>query len=336
MSYVDVIVPCYRYGRFLRECVQSVLADPADDFRVLIIDDASPDNTARVAAELAREDSRVSVLRHTQNRGHIATYNEGIEWASGKYFLLLSADDYWLPGALRRSGEFMDAHPEVGFTFGKAIVSSESGIKHPTRGEPDRSGTARLLKGSEFIRLIESKRVINIVPSPTAVVRTELQKHVGGYRPELPHSGDLEMWLRLAAHASVGVFNSFQAVYRRHGANMQRGYYDNRWQLPDLEQRKAALDCFAQACAHALPKASQIHARLLRALACDALLVAGDAFGAANMEASQQLSEFALQICPGARMSLESALLAFKRALGVRAWSRLRPIVQWGRPLLRR
>ena len=77
MSRVDVIVPCYNYGRFLRECVESVLGQPVD-VRVLIIDDASTDDTPEVAAALAAEDARVEFRRHAVNRGHIATYNEGL------------------------------------------------------------------------------------------------------------------------------------------------------------------------------------------------------------------------------------------------------------------
>ena len=59
MSRVDVIVPCYRYAHFLRECVESILSQPLTDVRVLIIDDASPDHTPEVAAELATRDKRV-------------------------------------------------------------------------------------------------------------------------------------------------------------------------------------------------------------------------------------------------------------------------------------
>ena len=54
MNSVDVIVPCYRYGRFLRECVESVLTQKGVDVRVLIIDDASPDNSGDVGTELSK------------------------------------------------------------------------------------------------------------------------------------------------------------------------------------------------------------------------------------------------------------------------------------------
>jgi len=74
MSSVDLVVPCYRYGHFLRECVESALAQAGTDIRVLIIDDASPDNTAEIATDLSKESSRVTFVRHVTNKGHIATY----------------------------------------------------------------------------------------------------------------------------------------------------------------------------------------------------------------------------------------------------------------------
>src|SRR5271166_3335342 len=114
MSRVDIVVPCYNYGRYLRACVRSVLTQEGVDVRVLILDDCSLDNTEEVGRQLAMEDPRVEFRRHAANRGHIATYNEGLlEWASGDYCLLLSADDMLTPGALSRATKLMDEHEEV-------------------------------------------------------------------------------------------------------------------------------------------------------------------------------------------------------------------------------
>src|SRR5947208_16134430 len=121
MSRVDVIIPSYNYGRYLPGCVHSVLGQDGVDVRVLIIDDASPDGSGDAAEELARRDDRVEVRRHSVNRGHIATYNEGLEWAAGDYLLLLSADDLLAPGALRRAARALDAHPDVGLTYGRQV-----------------------------------------------------------------------------------------------------------------------------------------------------------------------------------------------------------------------
>src|SRR5262249_50316333 len=123
MSQVDVIIPCYKYGHYLQACVESVLSQQGVVVRVLILDDCSPDNTPEVAGNLALRDGRVEYRRHTVNHGHIATYNEGLlEWASGDYVLLLSADDLLTPGALERAVRLFDSHPEVGLVYGRQIV----------------------------------------------------------------------------------------------------------------------------------------------------------------------------------------------------------------------
>ena len=125
MSRVDVIIPCYRYGHFLRGCVESVLSQEGVDVRVLVLDDASPDHTAEVGEALAREDRRVTFRRHAANRGHIATYNEGLAWATGDYTLLLSADDLLTPGALGRAVAVLEAHPEVVLAYGREIRTAD-------------------------------------------------------------------------------------------------------------------------------------------------------------------------------------------------------------------
>jgi cellulose synthase/poly-beta-1,6-N-acetylglucosamine synthase-like glycosyltransferase len=102
MSAVDLVVPCYNYARFLSRCISSILSQADVDVRVLIIDDTSSDDTPEVGLRLAAMDSRVKFRRHEQNRGHIATYNEGLlEWATAKYSMLISADDLLAPGPWR-------------------------------------------------------------------------------------------------------------------------------------------------------------------------------------------------------------------------------------------
>jgi GT2 family glycosyltransferase len=327
MSRVDVIVPCYNYGRFLRGCVESVLSQAGPRVRVLIIDDASPDNSVEVAADLVKGDARVTLLRHSTNRGHIVTYNEGLDWVSAKYLLLLSADDYLLPGALDRATALMNTHPQVGFTYGGAIMlDSESGETRLGEELPCRNAY-RILEGSEFIACSGGS---NIVFSPTAVVRTEFQKMVGGYREDLPHCADMELWLRLAAHGAVGYIKTPQAVYRRHGDNMSLPYMD-RW-LPDLKQRDAALNCFFSAYGHMIPNAVQLRQRATYQLSCAAVAYASDAFEDGELNASRELVTFVQRACPDATRSLQWAKFALKRTVGVRMFRTLRSLIRRIKP----
>ncbi len=236
MSQVDVVIPSYNYALFLRTCVESVLSQAGVDARVLIIDDTSSDNTPEICKELAAQDLRVEFRRHSQNLGHVRTYNEGIEWARGDYMLLLSADDVLIEGSLKRAADFMDCHPEVSLTYGKEIrfQSGEPMPEVPLNTSPE---NWEVITSQQFLERA-CELVSNFVPTPTAIVRTEMQKKLGGYRTEIPHACDMEMWLRFGAHASVGVVNDYQAYYRKHADNMSLNYPG----VMDHQQLKAAFD----------------------------------------------------------------------------------------------
>lgn len=321
MSSVDVIVPCYRYGHFLRQCVMSALSQTGVDVRVLIIDDASPDNTREVATELAASDARVTFVEHAVNRGHIATYNEGIDWANADYMLLLSADDYLLPDALRRAVTLMELHKEVGFTFGRAIRLSPDGSQEVTKDFLD-GERERIFTGSEFIEICGAR---NIVPTPTVVVRTSLQKQVRGYHPDLPHAGDMEMWLRLAANSPIGLVADVMAVYRLHSANMSLSYKQDN-PLPDIVQREAAFDYFMATEGKKLPDAEHVRLRTLRLLSIETLTCASAAFNRGDLALCNELSAHAIRRFPAAKKTGAWLRLILKQMIGPGAWFALQPL----------
>src|SRR5947209_515437 len=108
---VTVIIPCHNYGHYVSTAVQSVLDQPGVDVEAIVIDDASTDESAEVVRGLAAADPRVRAILHRRNAGHIATYNEGLEQATGDYVVLLSADDALTPGSLARATALLETHP---------------------------------------------------------------------------------------------------------------------------------------------------------------------------------------------------------------------------------
>ncbi|MBV8681432.1 MAG: glycosyltransferase [Caulobacteraceae bacterium] len=268
---LDVFVPCYNYGRYLAECVLSVLSETSLAVRVLIIDDASIDGSSQIAKRLASQDPRVSAISHATNLGHIATYNEGLAWATGDYVLLLSADDMVAPGALGRAVALMEAEPSVAFVYGHAIQFQGAA---PEALESEAIvGRTTVLDGQAFIRRV-CERPINPVEAATAVVRGSVQRAVGGYRPEFPHAGDLEMWLRCAAHGDVGRIEATQAYVRLHGENMREGY----GRIADLRQRHAAIVSALSSERQWIPQARRSAAIARGGLAQEALTEAEQAF----------------------------------------------------------
>ena len=240
MSTVSVFVPSYDYAHFLPDAVGSVLAQDGVEVRVLILDDASRDHTPELAERLA-QDPRVEYVRHRVNKGHIATYNEGIDWADGDYTVLLSADDMLTPGALRRATSLLDTHPDAAFAYGKA-VRFRSGAALPVVRQEVRGGRAHVFPGERWIESV-CRAGTNFIAAPEVVVRTAAQKQAGGYDPQLPRTGDLEMWLRLAGRGDVGwLEDSDQAYYRLHEENMHRTRLATAHDT--YEQRRAALRSF--------------------------------------------------------------------------------------------
>jgi hypothetical protein len=232
MSSIDVVIPCYNYARFLRRCVDSVLSQNGVDARILIIDDASSDNTEEVGTDLAKTSTRITFLRNPKNKGLIATANEGImDWATAKYCLLLSADDALTSGALDRAAKVMDNHGEVGMAYGMSyIISDDAGIIEPPQSDTFRY---RIISGPRFLKQVCEHW--QGVPTPTAVVRTELQHRIGGYHPDLRQTSDAEMWMRIATQASIAAIHTPQGYYRWHGANMSSAYTGRA--LSDLDEQ---------------------------------------------------------------------------------------------------
>ncbi|WP_307829842.1 glycosyltransferase [Lentzea nigeriaca] len=235
---MDVVIPCYNYAHFLPACVRSVLDQPGVDVRVLVIDDTSSDDTPAVMAELTAADKRVEGRRHEVNKGHIATYNEGLlEWASADYTVLLSADDLLAPGALQRAAAIFEQNPDVGMVYGRVVYYSDHDALPKVTQLPT---TSKVWRGEEWIEnRFRSSR--NVISSPEVVVRTRIQQKVGGYRADLPHAGDLEMWLRIAAVSDIGYVSGKPAAYYRvHENSMMRTTFKSVF--ADLEQRRDVFD----------------------------------------------------------------------------------------------
>jgi glycosyltransferase involved in cell wall biosynthesis len=213
MPTIDIVVPCYQYGRYLRYCVESVLNQDIRDLRVLVIDNASTDNSLEVARELAAEDRRVEVVAHRTNLGRHASYNEGIEWASSDYFIILCADDLLAPGSLSRAVSFMEKQRDVHLTHGRALfISGDDPVPH-IQPRADQAKW-QVLPGKELLKWL--CRGGPVLVSSTVVVRTSVQKRAGFYRHELSNTDDFEMWMRFATLGAVAKTDAVQGIFRKH------------------------------------------------------------------------------------------------------------------------
>ncbi|MBP2300846.1 glycosyltransferase family 2 protein [Azospirillum picis] len=293
MASVDVVVPSYQYGRYLRGCVTSVLTQDIADLRVLIIDNASTDDSVEVARRLAAEDRRVEVLARPRNLGPHASFNDGIDWARADYFLILCADDLLAPGALARAAAVMERHPGVHLSYGGVVIDSATDPR-PSRPAPATAAGWRILSGSALLeRFCRTGR--NHVPGPTAVVRTSIQKQVGHYRRTLPQTDDLEVWMRFALRGDAAETDVIQGIARVHPLSQSassRTVHD--WNVEFL----AAFETFFADDGAALPQAGRLRRLARRALAERAYWCAASHLARGDAALARDLLRFSVRLAP--------------------------------------
>jgi hypothetical protein len=204
----------------------------------------------------------------------------------------------------------MEADESIGMVYGPTIHFI-SEVQIP----PVRNGHFAYTRylGSEWLER-RCRAGHNVITSPEVVVRGSIQRMVGGYRPELPHVGDLEMWLRIAAVSNIAFVRAIpQAFYRLHGSNMTK----KRDTFLDLYQRKAAFDLFWRHHSH-VANAERLHAFANRALAREALWRACRAYDHNEVHEgrAEELTNFAIAIYSEAESLPEYRALRRRRRLG--------------------
>lgn len=292
---VTVVIPCYNYARYLRQAVASVLSQAAVSVDVIIVDDASTDDSLALARELASRHRSVSVIAHAYNTGPVETFNDGLARASGEFLARLDADDLLTPGCLKRAVDVMRAYPSVGLVYG-----------HPLHFTGDLMPAAR----SEATRwtvwpgrhwLADRCRFgVNVITSPEVLMRKSVVDQVGGQLP-LAHTHDMEMWLRMSAFCDVGYVHGVdQAWHREHAESLSARHVDAFRDL--IERRDAFLALFA-GCAADIPDASAMRIDAMRAIATDAVELASRQYDhpTADPEMVERLRGVASSLVPDVR-----------------------------------
>ena len=126
---VSIITPVYNSEKYIRETIDSVLAQSYTDWELILVNDASTDHSAEVIRQIAVQNpqARIILLDQAQNAGAAAARNAGIDAASGRYISFLDADDLWYPDKLEKEMLFMDKH-KAGFVFSAYEFGTEKAI----------------------------------------------------------------------------------------------------------------------------------------------------------------------------------------------------------------
>jgi len=120
--HVSIVLPSYNSAHFLPHTIESVLQQDYGDYELLVLDNASTDDTPEIVSRYA--DPRIRAVRHPVNLGMVGNINHGIDAARGRLGIILCADDHWAPDFLARSVARQEARP--GLTFTNSVVRQGS------------------------------------------------------------------------------------------------------------------------------------------------------------------------------------------------------------------
>jgi glycosyltransferase involved in cell wall biosynthesis len=259
---VTVVITCYNYGRFLPLSVGSALDQAGVAVDVIVVDDASTDDSLDIARSLARADSRVGVIALSRNQGPVGAFNEGMAEAAGEYLVRLDADDGLTPGSLQRALALASRYPNVGLVYGRALHFT--GEAFPAASTDVVSWL--VWSGPSWVNY-RCSELRNCITSPEVVMRTSVARRVGGLR-ELAHAHDFEMWLRMAAAADVGRLDCPDQAWHREHEDSRSALHLNA--LTDLEERAQCFELFLAG--RAGPDAEEMRSRVRTGLAREAVL----------------------------------------------------------------
>lgn len=203
MPKISVILTSFNHARFVREAIDSVLAQDFSDFELIVWDDASTDGSWEIIESYS--DPRMRAFRNDQTRRAIYGINTAIsELAQGEYIAIHHSDDAWEPDKLSRQVAFLDANAEIGAVFTDASAVSEDGSPYP---DPEHFYATVFAQPnrSRFEWLRHFFYHGNALCHPSVLIRKSCYAECGLYRYGFGQVGDLDMWIRLCLKHEIHV-----------------------------------------------------------------------------------------------------------------------------------
>jgi glycosyltransferase involved in cell wall biosynthesis len=203
---ISVCMPVFNAEQYVRQAAESVLAQTFGDFEFIIIDDGSTDDSHAILEELARRDPRIRLISRP-NTGYTRALNEALGLARGTYIARMDADDVSMPDRFRLQVEYLRGRPECVLVGSRIMMIDPFGIE---LFEPDH----RLVHEEIDQQLLNG--IGWAVVHPVAMMVRERVMALGGYRPEMEPSEDLDLFLRLAEHGRIANLPQVLLHYRQH------------------------------------------------------------------------------------------------------------------------
>ncbi|MFH1127766.1 MAG: glycosyltransferase [archaeon] len=205
MPKVSVIIPTYNRAELLSSAITSVLNQTFQDFEIIIVDDASKDNTQEVISKF--NNRKIKYLYHETNRGEAGARNTGILNSNGQYIAFLDDDDEWFPEKLRVQVDILEkSMSKVGLVYSGYVVIDRNTQKILNKRIPMHRGP-----------VYEDMLYRNFIGAPsTVILRRECIERIGLFDENIAYGLDHDLWIRIAQYYDFDYIKECLAIYCIH------------------------------------------------------------------------------------------------------------------------
>lgn len=213
MPLVSVIMPSYNYDEYISEAIESVLEQTFDDFELIIIDDASKDNSKKIIQLFDKKSIKIRSFFHKENKGLAKTVNECIKKAKGKYISYFSSDDIWSKEKLEKQLKILEKDEDLIVWSEGLIVDAKSDFTGELFTQIH-SALNRKKSGDIFEELLKN----NYICGQSLIYKRENLKNVR-FDEDLKYLGDYKFLVDLAKEYKFYFIPEPLVMYRIHGKN---------------------------------------------------------------------------------------------------------------------
>jgi glycosyltransferase involved in cell wall biosynthesis len=207
MPKVSIVIPTYNRACLLRKAIFSVLNQTYRDFEIIVVDDASNDNTIDVISAL--NNKKIKYVRNEYNKGEAGARNTGILNTNGQYIAFLDDDDEWFPKKLELQVDKIENSPQkTGLIYTSIIRCYYKENKLIRKYQ-----SIALHKGETYHILMK----LNIIGTPSCVlIRRKCAERIGLFDSAIAYGLDYDYWIRISKHFDIDYLAEPLVKYRIH------------------------------------------------------------------------------------------------------------------------
>ena len=208
---ISVIMAAYNAAEYIGEAIESILNQTYTDYEFIIVDDGSEDDTAAIARRYAEQDSRIRLIENPHG-GTCEARNTALHAASGRWIVMMDADDIARPNRIERLVQAAEADPEV-VVWGSYLTRIT--VNGDVIGDIELGPTTK----EAFYAIDRTQRLVELF-DPTSMFRRDIAIEVGGYHPLMIVAMDSELWDRMADYGPIVTIPESLLLYRLHDKSL--------------------------------------------------------------------------------------------------------------------